>query len=75
MFCNRLDKMHHRCLTSTNLLPTNERVHQCIHAITFKFVNNNCPFHLNEIFEFPQHCRIDTKNRHKKLHKQSARTY
>ena len=37
---------------SLNWLPTKERVHQLINAITFKFANHNCPFCLNEIFEF-----------------------
>ena len=45
-----------------NWLPTKERVPQCIKAITFKFVNKNCPFYLNEIFEFAPYCRIDTRN-------------
>ena len=64
-FCLRLDKMQHISLTefrSINWLPTKERVHQCINAITFKFVNKNCPFYLNEIFEFAPHCRTDTRN-------------
>ena len=64
-FCLRLDKMHHISLTefrSINWLPTKERVHQCINAITFKFVNNSCSFYLNEIFEFAPHCRIKTRN-------------
>ena len=47
---------------SINWLPTKERVHQCIIAITFKFVNNNCLIYLNEIFEFAPHCRIYTRN-------------
>ena len=46
-FCLRLDKMQHISLTEfrlINRLPTKERVHRCIHAITFNFVNKNCPF-------------------------------
>ena len=64
-FCLRLDKMKHISLTEfrlINWLPNKERVHQCINVITFKFVNKNCPFYLNEISEFPPHCRIDTRN-------------
>ena len=63
-FCLRLDKMQHLSLAefrSINWLPTKERVHQCITAIIFKFVNKNCCFYLNEIFEFAPHCRIDTR--------------
>ena len=64
-FCPRLDQMQHVFLAvfrSIKWLPTKERLHQCINAITFKFVNKNCPFYLNEIFEFAPHCRIDTRN-------------
>ena len=32
-----------------------------MNAITFNFVNNNCPFYLNKTSEFPPHCRIDTR--------------
>ena len=52
-FCLILDKMQHISLTefrSINWLPTKERVHHCINAITSKFFNNNRPFYLNEIF-------------------------
>ena len=65
-YCLRLDKMQHISLTeirSINWLPTKERAHQCINAITFRFVIKNCPFYLNEIFEFAPHCKIDTKNK------------
>ena len=63
--CLRLNKMHYISLTefrSMNWLPTKERVHQCISAITFKYVNNSCSFYLNEIFEFSPHRRIDAGN-------------
>ena len=69
-FCLRLDKMQHISLTEFRLInwfPTKERVHQCINAITFNFVNKHCPFYLNEIFEFSRHCRTDTRNSFAKL--------
>ena len=31
------------------------------------FVNKNCPFYLNEIFEFAPNCRIDPRNSSAKL--------
>ena len=34
-----------------NWLPTSKRVDQCINNITFKFVNNTCPYYLKETFE------------------------
>ena len=33
----------------------------------FNFVNNTCPYYLNEIFEFAPHCRIGTRNNFSKL--------
>ena len=69
-FCLRLDKMHHiseEYFRLINWLPNSKRVDQCINTITFKFVNNTCPYHLKEIFEFAPHCRIDTRNKFAKL--------
>ena len=69
-FCLRLDKMHHiseEDFRLINWLPTSKRVDQCINTITFKFVNNTCPYYLKEIFEFAPHCRIDTRNKFAKL--------
>ena len=57
-FCLRLDKMHQTSLKefrSINWLLIKEGVHQGINAVTFKFVNNSCPFYLNQIFEFAQY--------------------
>ena len=51
----------------TNWLPTSKRVDQCINNITFKFVNNTCPYYLKEIFEFAPHCRTETRNKFAKL--------
>ena len=64
-FCLRLDKMQHISLTHfrlINCLPTKERVHQNKNTLTFNFVNSNCPFYLNEIFELTPSYRINTKN-------------
>ena len=65
VFCLRLDKTHHISLTefkSINLLVTKERIHKCMNAITFKFVNNSGPFYLNKICEFTLHCSTARKN-------------
>ena len=69
-FCLRLVKMHHisdEDFRLINWLPTSKRVDQCINTITFKFVNDTCPYYLKEIFEFAPHCRIDTRNKFAKL--------
>ena len=65
-FCLELDKMHHISdeeFKMINWLPTSERVDQCINTITYNFVNNTCPYYLNEIFEFGPHCKIGTGNK------------
>ena len=48
-FCLRLDKIHHisdEDFTFINWLPTTKRVDHSISTITFKFVNNTCPYYL-----------------------------
>ena len=69
-FCLRLNKMHHICeedFRLINWLSTSKRVDQCINTITFKFVNNTCPYYLREIFQFAPQCRIGTRNKFAKL--------
>ena len=69
-FCLKLDKMHHISENEfrlINWLPTSKRVDQCINTITYNFVNNTCPYYLNEIFEFAPYCRIGTRNNFSKL--------
>ena len=69
-FCLRLDKMHQiseEDFRLINWFPTSKRIDHCINNITFKFVNNTCPYYLKEIFEFAPHCRIDTRNKFAEL--------
>ena len=76
-FCLILDKMKYISLVDfrlINWLPNKERDHQFINAITLKFVNKNCPFYLNEFFEFAPQCRIDTRNSFAKLQHPFCRT-
>ena len=50
-FCLRLDKMYHiseedfRFIT---WLPTSKKVNHCVNTITFKFINNTCPYYLKK---------------------------
>ena len=51
-FCLKLDKMHHISegeFKLINWVPTSKPVDQCINTITYNFVNNTCPYYLNEI--------------------------
>ena len=54
-------------IRSINRLPTSERVNQCINIITFKFVDNTCPYYLKEYFEIDPHCRKDSRDKFTKL--------
>ena len=41
-----------------NWLPISKRVESVITIMTYNFVNNTCPYYLNENFEFALYCRI-----------------
>ena len=69
-FCLKLDKIRHissREFESINWLPVYKRVHQCINAITFKFVSNACPHYLNEVYDYAPKCRIESISNFAKL--------
>ena len=76
-FCLRLDKMHHISeeeVKLINWLPTSKSVDHCINAVTYNFVNNTCPYYLNENFEFAPHCRMGTRNSFSKLKNPFSKT-
>ena len=69
-FSLKLDKVRHifeEELKLINWLPTSKMVDQCINTTTYNFVNNTCPYYVNENFEFAPHCRISTRNSFCKL--------
>ena len=63
--CLMLDKRHQissKGFESINWLPVNKRVHQCINAITFKFVNDACHIFLREVYEYAPQCRVESRS-------------
>ena len=44
------------------LLPVINRLEQCVISIVFKFINGNCPYYLNEVFEFAPEDNISLRN-------------
>ena len=69
-FFLKLDKKHHissKEFESINWLPVYKMVHQCINAITFKFIINACPHYLNEVYEYAPPCRIESRSNFVKL--------
>ena len=66
-FFLKLDKMHHiseKEFRLINWLPTSKRIEQCINTVTYNFLNNICPYYLNDI---APHCRIGARNNFSKL--------
>ena len=63
-FCLQLDKMthiSHKEFETLNWLPGTERFNQCINSIVFKYVNNQCPNYLNEVFQTASENNIQTR--------------
>ena len=69
-FCLQLDKMStisHKEFKDLNWLPVINRFEQCVISIVFKFINGNCPYCLNEVFEFTPEGNISLTNNFLKL--------
>ena len=69
--CLKLNKRNHissKEFDSINWLSVHKRMHQCINAITFKFVNTSCPHYMNEVYESAPQCRIESSNFTKLFH-------
>ena len=66
----QLDKMpaiSHKELKDLNWLPVINRFEQCAISIVFKFISGNCPYYLNEVFEFAPEGNISLRNNFLKL--------
>ena len=69
-FCLKLGKGHYissKEFEPINWLPVNKRVHQCINAMTLKFVNNSCPHYSDEVYEYVPQSRIESRSKFAKL--------
>ena len=74
-FCLQLNKMStisHKEFKDLNWLPAINRFEQRVISIVFKSINSNCPYYLNEDFEFAPEGYISLRNNFLKL-KQSFR--
>ena len=63
-FCLQLDKMthiSHKEFEILDWLPVTERFNQCINSIVFKYMNNQCPNYLNEVFQAVSESNIQTR--------------
>ena len=69
-FWLQLDKMthiSHKEFKILNWLRVTERFNQCINSIVFKYVNNQCPNYLHEIFQTAPENNIQTSGSFLKL--------
>ena len=69
-FCLQLDKtthISHKEFETRNWLPMTERFNQCIISIVFKYVNDQCPNYLNEVFQTAPENNIQTRGSFLKL--------
>ena len=51
----------HKEFETLNWLPVNERFNQCINSFVFKYVNNQCPNYLNDVFPTAPGNNIQTR--------------
>ena len=61
----QLDKMStisYKEFKGLNWLPAINRFEQCVISIVFKFINGNCSYYLNEVFEFAPEGSISLRN-------------
>ena len=69
-FCLQLDNMStisHKEFKDLNWLPVITRFELCVISIVFKFINANCLYYLNEVFEFAPEGNISLRNNFLKL--------
>ena len=69
-FCLQLDKMSHisqKEFETINWLPIKERYNQCVNSIAFKYLDNQCPHYLNEVFMKAPESSSSLRNSHQKL--------
>ena len=59
--------MSHKEFEILNWLPVTERFNQCINSIVFKYVNNQCPNYLSQVFQTAPENNIQTRGRFLKL--------
>ena len=57
----------HKEFETLTWLPVTERFNQCIDSIVFKYVNNQCPNYLNEVFQTAPKNNIQTRGSFLKL--------
>ena len=76
-FCLQLDKMSHisqKEFETINWLPIKERYNQCVNSIAFKYLDNQCPHYLNEVFMKAPESSSSLRNSSQKLQQPVRKT-
>ena len=69
-FCLQLDNMtyiSHKEFETLSWLPVTEIFNQCTNSVVFKYVDNQCPNYLNEVFQTALENNIQTRGSFLKL--------
>ena len=69
-FCLKLEKVHHiseEDFKTINWLPVDQIVQQSLNITVFKYVNNACPYYMEEVFEKASHGRTTSRNYYARL--------
>ena len=69
-FCLQLDKMKHishKYFKTLNWLHVTERFNQCFNSIAFRYINDQCPNYVNEVFQTAPENNIQTRGSFLKL--------
>ena len=65
--CHRLGKMFTICHKEFKDFLVINRLEQCVISIAFKFIDGNCLYYLNEVFEFAPEGNVSLRNNFLKL--------
>ena len=76
-FCLQLNKLSHifkKKIETINCFPFKERHNKCLNSIPFKYVDNQCPHYLNEVFMKAPESSSSLRNSHQKLQQPLSNT-
>ena len=71
---DKMSQMSQKELETINWLPIKERYNQCLNSIAFKYVDNQCPHYLNEVFIKAPETSSSLRNGYHKLQQPFRKT-
>ena len=76
-FClqlNKLSDISQKKIETINCFPIKERYNKCLNSIPFKYVDNQCPHYLDEVFMKASESSSSLRNSHQKLQQPLSNT-